>query len=166
MQCFGDSKEFEKTVKARLLGILRKYLDSDENAEDEDLLKQIGIVRYPEQFEFCGNVKLLLECSVINFSCLQCGGSICLPDLIRGEFVIPPEVERILSIENRANYVNYIDKHRDANELVIYHGGQYSPSKKHSCGSWQRLCPRGVTGFIGVILTMVASVCWRGYGVR
>lgn len=130
LQCFGDSKKFERTVKSRLLSVLRKYLDSDEDAKDEDLLRQVGIVKYPEQFEFCGNAMLLFEHGVVDFSSLQCGCSICLPDLTRGNFVIAPEVNRILSIENRANYIDYIFKRKADNELVIYHGGQYSPSKK------------------------------------
>jgi len=130
LQCFGDSKQFERTVKSRLLSALRKYLDSEEDAKDEDLLRQIGIVKYPEQFEFCGDVKLSCECGMADFSCLRYGGSVCLSDLIRGNFVIAPGVKRILSIENRANYIDYIYKHKADNELVIYHGGQYSPSKK------------------------------------
>jgi hypothetical protein len=130
LQCFGDSKKFERTVKSRLLSVLRKYLDSDEDTKDEDLLKQVGIVKYPEQFEFCGNATLSFEHSMVDFSCLHYGSSVCLPDLVRGNFVIAPEVDHILSIENRANYIDYIYKRKTDNELVIYHGGQYSPSKK------------------------------------
>jgi hypothetical protein len=130
LQCFGDSKKFERTVKSRLLSVLRKYLDSDEDAKDEDLLRQIGIVKYPEQFEFCGNAMLSFKYSAVDFSCLRFGCSVCLPDLIRGNLSIASGVERILSIENRANYIDYIYKHKSDNELVIYHGGQYSPSKK------------------------------------
>ena len=33
-------------------------------------------------------------------------------------------------IENKANYIDYIQKHQDKNEFVIYHGGMYSPIKK------------------------------------
>lgn len=130
LQCFGDSKKFERTVKSRLLSVLRKYLDSEEDAKDEDLLRQVGIVKYPEQFEFCGDATLSFECGAVDFSCLRYGGSVCLPDLIQGNFVIASGVDRILSIENRANYIDYIYKHKANNELVIYHGGQYSPSKK------------------------------------
>lgn len=130
LQCFGDSKKFERTVKSRLLSVLRKYLDSDEDAKDEDLLRQVGIVKYPEQFEFCGNAKLSFEQGIVDFSQLQYGGSVCLPDLTRGNFIIAPEVNCVLSIENRANYIDYIYKRKADNELIIYHGGQYSPSKK------------------------------------
>ncbi|SHN50370.1 Wadjet anti-phage system protein JetD domain-containing protein [Desulfitobacterium chlororespirans] len=130
LQCFGDSKQFERTVKSRLLSVLRKYLDTEEDARDEELLRQIGIVKYPEQFEFCGDVKLSFACGTVDFSYLRYGGNVCSADLLRGNLVITSGVERILSIENRANYIDYIYKHKVDNELVIYHGGQYSPSKK------------------------------------
>jgi hypothetical protein len=141
IQCFGDSKKFERAVKSHLLSVLRKYLDSDEDAKDEDLLRQIGIVKYPEQFEFCGNATLSFEYSAVDFSCLRFGCSFCLPDLIRGTIHIASGMERIISIENRANYIDYIDKHKSDNELVIYHGGQYSPSKKKFLQAVARAMP-------------------------
>ena len=54
LRCFGDSKRFEKAVRSRLLGILSKYLDCEDDSTDETLLRQVGITKYPEQFEFCG----------------------------------------------------------------------------------------------------------------
>lgn len=149
LQCFGDSKKFERTVKSRLLSVLRKYLDSDEDAKDEDLLRQVGIVKYPEQFEFCGNAMLFFEHGMVDFSCLHYGGSVCLPDLVRGNFVIAPEVDHILSIENRANYIDYIFKRKTDNELVIYHGGQYSPSKKK---------------FLQKVAKAISGDCWFHWG--
>lgn len=58
VRCFGDSKHFEQVVETRLLRILKKYLDCDDQATDEQLLYLIGIVKYPEQFEFCGPLSL------------------------------------------------------------------------------------------------------------
>jgi len=130
LQCFGDSKRFEQKIKTRLLSILRKYLDVDDDTTDEELLKQIGIVKYPEQFEFCGSVSLEFKCGTVDFAPLYFGSSICLADLQRAVLTIAPGTQKILSIENRANYIYYIQTNKTAQELVIYHGGQYSPSKK------------------------------------
>ena len=124
-----------------MLSILRKYMDADEDVKDDELLRQVGIVKYPEQFEFCGDAILSFGHSVIDFSCLKCGGSVCLPDLTRANFTIAPKTERILSIENRANYIDYIDKHKSENEFVLYHGGQYSPSKKKFLQAVARVMP-------------------------
>jgi hypothetical protein len=130
MRCFGDSKKFEKTVKSRITSILRKYLDTDDDVRDEDLLRQIGIVKYPEQFEFCGNLLIRFETGTVDYAPLRFGCSICIPDMIRGEITISPNVKRIITIENRANYIEYLSKYKSDDEIIVYHGGQYSPSKK------------------------------------
>jgi hypothetical protein len=131
LQCFGDSKKFEKAIRSRIISILRKYLECDDDTRDEDILRQVGIVKYPEQFEFCGKVSLMIEDEVVDFAPLRFGGSLSISDLLRGNLVISPYVKRILSIENRANYIEYIQKSMAGDELVLYHAGQYSPSKRH-----------------------------------
>jgi len=131
LQYLGDSKRFEKTVRSRLIGILKKYLDADDDARDDALLGQVGIVKYPEQFEFCGKVSLVFGGGVTDYAPLRFGGSVFASDLTEGKLVVSPKVTRILSIENRANYMEYIAKSRSGDELVLYHGGQYSPAKKN-----------------------------------
>ena len=41
LRTFGDSKTFERIIRSRLLSILRKYSENDDDATDEDVLKQI-----------------------------------------------------------------------------------------------------------------------------
>ena len=36
---------------------------------------------------------------------------------------------KILFIENKANYIDYIQNKQESDEFVIYHGGMYSPLK-------------------------------------
>lgn len=36
---------------------------------------------------------------------------------------------KVIFIENKANYIDYIQNKKKDNELVIYHGGMYSPNK-------------------------------------
>lgn len=129
LQTLGDTKVFEKIVKSRLLRILRNYLDNDIDASDEDLLKQIGIVRYPEQFEFCGNIQVYFDNGLVDFSLLTCGSTVFSSDLAMSNLVIDSAVGSVITIENRANYIDYVRTTKAHNELVIYHGGQYSPRK-------------------------------------
>ena len=35
-------------------------------------------------------------------------------------------VNRVLFIENKANYLDYISRNKKLDELVLYHGGFYS----------------------------------------
>jgi hypothetical protein len=130
MRVFGDSKTFERAVKLRLLKILRTYLDNDDDVTDDDVLKQVGIVKYPEQFEFCGNISIRQNAGMTDFACLPSGSVIYSTDLSTGHLVIDPSVELVISIENRANYIDYIRNLKANNELVIYHGGQFSPRKR------------------------------------
>lgn len=131
VRCFGDSKHFERNVETRLLRILKKYLDCDDQTTDEQLLNQIGIVKYPEQFEFCGPFSLNFpDGKCLDFSNLCSGSTVYGQDMAAAQITLSKGVRCILSIENKANYFDYISKHRKPEELVIYHGGQYSPSKQ------------------------------------
>lgn len=130
LKTLGDSKLFERTVKPRLLSVLRKYFDSDDDVTDEDILKQVGIVKYPEQFEFCGNITFSHRTGSVEFNHLPGGSVIYSSDLSSGNIIIDPSIESVITIENRANYIDYIQNSKTLNELVIYHGGQYSPRKR------------------------------------
>lgn len=126
----GDSKAFEKTVRPRLLSILRKHLEGDDDTRDEELLQQIGIVRYPEQFEFCGRVSFEAPRGRADFTPLLYGASISAADLASGTLRIDPSVTVIRTIENKANYFAALECNRDQKEVILYHGGQYSPARK------------------------------------
>jgi hypothetical protein len=130
IRCFGNSKTFETTIKKRLLEILRRYTGEDDST-DEELLAFAGIVRYPEHFEFRGRLTLHFydNGESIDFSPLCYGASLNAPDFIRGGPELPAGLDRILSIENKANYTSYIRQNSASTELVLYHGGQYSPSR-------------------------------------
>ncbi|GAB6990154.1 Wadjet anti-phage system protein JetD domain-containing protein [Paenibacillus pini] len=130
LQCFGDSKRFEKAIRARLLGILSKYLDYEYDNTDEEILRQVGITKYPEQLEFCGQVTMSFDSGTIDFSHLIFGGVVNSKDFQRGQLRLSPTIERVISIENRANYIEYIYKQKNDHELVVFHGGQFSPAKR------------------------------------
>ncbi|MDR2134260.1 MAG: DUF2220 domain-containing protein [Treponema sp.] len=127
--CFGDSKIFENSVKKRLLDIIRRYSGCEEDSTGEELLGFAGIVRYPERFEFRGPLSIHFDSGRIDFSLLRYGASLGSPDFKRGRLEIPSGLVRLLSIENKANYVSYIRQNPGAAELVVYHGGQFSPAR-------------------------------------
>ncbi|MDR1229762.1 MAG: DUF2220 domain-containing protein [Spirochaetaceae bacterium] len=129
IRCFGNSKTFETAIKKRLLDILRRYTGEDDST-DEELLAFAGIVRYPEHFEFRGPLVLRLDDGGhIDFSPLRYGASMSTLDFARGRLELPVRLDRILSIENKANYTSHIRQNPGTTELAVYHGGQYSPSR-------------------------------------
>lgn len=130
IRCFGDSKRFESAIRPRFIGVLKRHLDDiDEDAKDEEILRRVGIVKYPEQMEFCGAIRVELNEGVVNYTPLQYGATVNAKDVRMGKFSISSSVKRILFIENRANFVDYIFHHRHKEELVVFHGGCYSPVK-------------------------------------
>ena len=120
-KCFGDSKFFETKMKSTLLSIMRKHISREMN--DAELLQSIGISRYPEPLELRGNTLV----NGNNMNALKGGFCIYSNDIEVANILIPDNVERILTIENRANFFAY---QKAEDELMIYHGGQYSPAKK------------------------------------
>jgi len=127
----GDSKAFEKTVRKKVAAIIRKYLSDVSGAEtltDEEALCSVGIVKAPEMFDFCGNLIAKLNDRTVDFSPFIYGAAINSKTASEIEITGLNPVRRILFIENKANYLDYIKK-KEPDELIIYHGGFYSPLK-------------------------------------
>ncbi len=133
----GDSKRFEKAVKPKVLQILRavKREAGEDIPEDEELLKEKGIVRWPEILEFSGKLKVRLkEGSTIDYAPERYGAYINSVTVAHIDKVEAEGIRRVLFIENKANYVWYLSHRKKDEELVIFHGGCYSPVK----GKWFR----------------------------
>jgi hypothetical protein len=128
IRCFGDSKKFE-TVKKQFINIIKHYNDCDSDASDEELLRLAGISKYPEQFEFRGPLLIHFDQASIDFSSFSDGAGCNSRDIKRAVFSVAPDIKRVLSIENRANFFDYIYRQKNWDELVVYHGGQFSVAK-------------------------------------
>jgi hypothetical protein len=133
LKCFGDSKFFERQVRKRVVNILKKYLLSDfdgvEPPSDAEILAQIGIVNSPEQIDFCGGIVGELAGEYVDFSIFKKGIAINSYTVKEIEITALKSIRKVLFIENKANYSDYILKRRNEDELVIFHGGFYSPVK-------------------------------------
>jgi hypothetical protein len=133
LKCFGNSKYFENNVRGKVAGILRKYLIDDdgdpEPPSDDEVLSQAGIVRSPEQIEFSGRMAAELQGNPVDFSAFKHGAIINSPTVADLDIISLSSIKRVLFIENKANYINYIFKSKREDELVIFHGGFYSPAR-------------------------------------
>lgn len=134
-ELYGDSKYFEHTLKTRVLGILKKVAKDTEGERertDEELLLAYGVSRWPEVYEFCGPVTILLDDgSRLDFRNARYGAYLNSETVRHIEKVQLAETERILFIENKANYVWAIQNiaQKEEKTLLIYHGGFFSPMK-------------------------------------
>ena len=139
---YGDSKYFERVLRSKVLSVLRR-IEEDGYAEElneEELLGRYGIVRWPEILEFTGPVVAMLDGGDGSLRKIdyrdEVYGAYINSDTVRHLTGVRLNgVSRILTIENKANYISYINGMMAADELVIYHGGCYSPIK----GRWLRL---------------------------
>ncbi len=144
---YGDSKYFERHVKSRAVVILRALKRreqedgiSDSMPEDDELLLEKGVVRWPEILEFTGRLRVALDDgNVIDYG-PQIRGAYINSETVKHAVSVEAEgIRKVLFIENKANYVWYISQNHSRDELVIYHGGCYSPMK----GRWFRMVHEG-----------------------
>ena len=96
---------------------------------DDDALAEIGIVISGEDISFCGPLTLMVAGHMVDCSVFPRGLSLDSATLLDALIVNLP-VQRILSIENKANYRHYIAQERQDDELVVYAGGFHSPHKR------------------------------------
>lgn len=129
LRCYGDTKYFEKHVKNRLVAVLKAYLNggSTEGFDKEEALTQIGIVKWPELMEFCGPLCLCLPGGVErDYGGERYGSYLSGKTVATATHWHAKSVRRVLFIENKANYTWYLEKEYRGEELVVYHGGDYS----------------------------------------
>lgn len=136
LKCFKDSKYFERYIEKYIISIAKKYeptikewLAAGEALGDREILAQIGIVKRNEIYEFCGDIQFSLSDKICDFSGFTKGAAISSTAVDDITAICFNNIERILFIENKTNYEEYIKKYRKDRELVIYHGGFYSPQK-------------------------------------
>lgn len=133
---YGDSKYFERNVRGKVISILKYWKKGEEDIpEDQELLGERGIVRWPEIMEFAGNVKVLMNNGDVIDYCTQRYGAYINSDTIKQvKEAVLEGIRQIMFIENKANYIWYLSHEKRDDELVVFHGGCYSPVK----GMWFR----------------------------
>lgn len=128
----NDSKTFEKLYRHRLIALIKKYDCSTLDIKqftDTEVLRSVGIVKYPEILAFCGGLTINNNGVLLDFQLFKNGAYICAKDCKECDIYINKSIKSVLTIENKANYYDYIVNHKNDSDLVIYHGGYYSPVK-------------------------------------
>ena len=131
LHCLGNTKAFEKFYRGRLLRVLRQYLPMDTTEmTEEELLREIGLEKYPEIFSLAGQVQFhWRKGQTLCAAPLADGLQISARDAAMAELTFAPEVTQLLFIENKANYYDTLRNHADPRRVVVYHGGCYSPQR-------------------------------------
>lgn len=135
---FSDSKYFERVLKGKVLSILQELHkrapeaaeDGNSPLSDEELLAERGLYRWPEVFEYSGALTVHMD----DGSCFDTGvhryGAYLNSEEVRHIAAVDGSaIRRVVFIENKANYMDFQARRRQPGDLVVYHGGFYSPAK-------------------------------------
>jgi hypothetical protein len=125
----GGSKIFEKKIRSRLVTIIKKFKLNDADIEDEEALENVGIIKTSEELLFIGPLKAELCGRVIDYAGF-CFGAAMNTETIKYFEVAELDVKTVITIENKAAYLEYIKNKNFDSQLIIYLGGFYSPTKR------------------------------------
>lgn len=137
IQCFQDSKRFEREYRDEFLRIAQQYDAGLQEActrqtlGPRERLAYLGIYAHPEHYALSRPCSICTESGVLNLSPAIPFG-IALPStLVDGVLSFDlSAIAQVTFIENKTNYEEYLLSERAEHELVIYHGGFLSPQKR------------------------------------
>ena len=136
-KCYHDTKYFERNVRDLFLRIAQKYdvglsqLSAQESLGTRDQLAYLGIYARPELYELAGNIAVHTEHGSITFQAATPYG-LALPSTAVNHIttIDLTRIHRIVFIENKTNYDEYLLSELTQGTLAVYHGGFLSPQKK------------------------------------
>lgn len=136
-QCFQNTKTFEREVRREFLKIALEYsaglMEAKEQSDmgEREQLAYLGIYARPELYELSGH------------GIVQTGkGTICVDAASPYGLALPSSgvdaiqsfhlagVRRVVFIENKTNYDEFILSELQPDELAVFHGGCSSPQKR------------------------------------
>ncbi len=119
VRLYGDSKKLENLYRNKLIRVARQYMPL--NLEDEQILEHLGIMLNPTEILVYGDLEYTLHGNRISTVDCQYGTSINM-QTVKNMTELSMAAERVLTIENKATYYEYI-KTRPRSVFVIYLGG-------------------------------------------
>ena len=136
-KCYHDTKYFERNVRDLFLRIAQKYdvglsqLSTQESLGTREQLAYLGIYARPELYELAGDIAVHTEHGSITFQAATPYG-LALPSTAVNHItsIDLTQIQRIVFIENKTNYDEYLLSELTQGTLAVYHGGFLSPQKK------------------------------------
>lgn len=137
IRCFQNSKRFEQDFRDEFLRIAQQYdpelkeLCQHQDMGWRDKLAYLGIYARPECYEMSGRFSIATATGVVDCSALfPCGLAILSSSVENIQRLDLSNVLKVVFIENKTNYDEYLNAEIQESELVIYHGGFLSPQKR------------------------------------
>ena len=140
IKLYSDSKFFEREMKPFVVTAIKNNepdLKDIDEISDREVLAQVGIIMMSEVFEFCGNVRINFRGGTVDYSPIRNGACVLDESVSEIESIDIFDTDKIIFIENKTNYSEYCLNSRTERELVVYHGGFYSPKRREF---FRKLC--------------------------
>ena len=136
-RCYHNSKTFEREVRDTFLRIAEKYHPglAEACAHTEmgirDKLAYLGIYARPELYEFSGRCTIAMRMGTVDVGATYPYG-IALPSTAVDSImkIDLSHIQKVIFIENKTNYDEYLVSELESDTLVVYHGGFLSPQKR------------------------------------
>lgn len=124
----GNSKLFEKELEDKILRIARKYFeDIEDTMGDIEVLSQLNIEEYAQELCLKGSLLVEVDGSIIDTGIFPYGTVLNTQTLKKAIILDNPHLKRVLTIENKANYVA---KDYEEGTLVIFSHGYFTPLER------------------------------------
>ena len=128
-QYLDDSKLFEKKMQITVIAAAKKFNDAiDDSMSSKEILNQINLDDYSSEMSLKGNLKLKINDLEIDLSLFPYGAILNSDTLKIVTVPSGQRIRKIITIENKANYIMYP---YEADTLVIFSHGYFSPYEKN-----------------------------------
>jgi len=135
--CFQNSKRFEQEFQSIFIREAKRYdtevaeLSGQKEFGAREVLALMGIYSHPELYQLSGRCRIITRSGAVDLSPLFPFGI-----AIHGSAVDDIDsfdtdgIQKVIFIENLTNYNEFLRTEISPNEMVIYHGGFFSPKKR------------------------------------
>ena len=135
--CFQNSKRFELEFQDEFLRMAMRYhpelseISEREELGDREKLAILGIYLHPELYLLAGHFSVKTQTGEVDASPLFPYG-FALPSASVSDIdsFRLKSIQRVIFIENFANYNEYLQTEIIPEDIVVYHGGFSSPTKR------------------------------------
>lgn len=136
-KCYQNTKTFEQEVRDLFLRIALTYcaglIEACEQSEmgEREQLAYLGIYARPELYELAGNCVIQTKQGEISVAAAAPYGlALPSPGVDAIQSFDMSAIQKLIFIENKTNYDEFVLSELRPRELVVYHGGFLSPQKR------------------------------------
>ncbi|WP_342544256.1 Wadjet anti-phage system protein JetD domain-containing protein [Lysinibacillus sp. FSL W7-1291] len=131
IQVYNNSKRWEEIEKKVLSVLINDIYPEYKNIEDESIIRYFDILENPVPIDMYGQCVMVKSDKKIDFS-TDDSGIAAYPSFFKDAAIELLNVKRLITIENKTSYHDYLRNAKDIEEeLVIYLGGFHNTTRTY-----------------------------------